>query len=157
MVTLLVVLVRVLYSFSSLLVADDNDGSFRYALNPTVWNHWHHCYMCTLAVDKCIRTPCLSFSWNTSDDETYHALFAVPWLRLLAASFLYLSGLSVYWSIHCTWNFDAFWISIVSVWLAPRAMLSNVPLGLGVAPNPSTVLFVPSHSFGIGLAEDRII
>lgn len=57
-------------------------------------------------------------------------------------------------SEHCTRNFNAFWIFIVSVWLAPKALLS---IGLGMTQNPSTVLFVPLQSFGIVLAEDRVI
>jgi len=109
--------------------------------------------MHALAADERIHTPCLSFSWNTSDDELMSYLFSHG-CDYLVASFSHLSGLSVL--EHCTRNFDAFWISIVSVWLAPKAMLSNVPLVFGMAPNPSTVLFVPSHSFGIALAENRI-
>jgi hypothetical protein len=67
-VALLVPLVGVLFSFS-LKVTDDNDNSLlRYAFNCLAWNHWHRCYMGPLAADECIRAPCLSFSWNTSDE-----------------------------------------------------------------------------------------
>jgi hypothetical protein len=150
-VALLVALVSVLYS-PSLSVADDSDDSFRYALSVTVWNHWHHCYMCTLAVYKCIRTPCLSFSWNTSDDETYHALFAVPWLR---ASCIFSPSI---WFVCVSEHSLRFGSLLSPSGLPVRQCLSNVPLGFGDGPESLYSTFSYRHiHFGIDLTEDRII
>ena len=88
--------------FSSLFLfftADDNDDSFRYALDVTAWNHWHHCYMRALAADECIHTPCLSYSWNASDDELIMPYLLSRGCDCLVAYFPYLSGLSAYRSI----------------------------------------------------------
>ena len=44
--------------------------------------------MRTLAADECIHTPCLSFSWKTSDDELImpyvlsHGLRLLSWLHI---------------------------------------------------------------------------
>lgn len=65
--------------------------------------------------------------------RTYHALSAVPWSRLLGCIFLSLSLWFVCISEHRARNFDAFWIYIVSIWLANKAMLSSY-IGLGDGP-----------------------
>jgi hypothetical protein len=110
-----------------------------------------------LAADECIHTPCLSISWVTSDDEVIMSYLLSHGCDCLVAYFPYLSGLSVYRSI-AHGIFYASWISIFSVWLAPKAMLSS-SIGVGDAPESlhstfRTVTFI-WDSFGRG--SDHII